>query len=205
MVPRSRAFIVIFAIATAAMTAISCNCPLTFVVDSVAPSPIQISASGSNFTVNVTGEVVDVDGFLVFADFYAELINNRTDLRLQSAPFGEGVFHVPIVIPRDAIDNDTFTVRVLSRDGQTVYGTSYLKINNTAPDQEFPVMVVVENPPPNYNGLLVIVLLIIFALILAAYIFFVRWLIGRMVIKRANEIMIDKQMRRGGGEGGGEA
>jgi hypothetical protein len=204
MIPRSRVFVVLLAVTAAVATALSCNCTLLTLAGPLSSSPIQIEAGGSNYTVNVTGEVIDTDGFLVIADFSVELINNRTDLRLQSEPFGYGVFRVPVVIPLDALENDTLTVRVLSLDGQTVYGTSYLKLNDTAPDRAFFVQVLVENPPPNYNGLLIIILVIIFALILAGYIISLKWFIGRTVMKRANETMIDKQMRRGGGEGGGE-
>ena len=203
MIPRSRVFVVLLAVTAAVMTAASCNCTLLPLAGPVSFSPIQIEAAGSNYTVNVTGEVIDTDGFLVIADFSVELINNRTDLRLQSEQFGYGVFRVPVVIPKDALENDTLTVRVLSLDGQTVYGTSYLKLNDTAPDRAFFVQVLVENPPPNYNGLLIVILVIIFALILAGYIIFMKWLIGRMVMKRADEILIKRQ-RRGGGEGGGE-
>jgi hypothetical protein len=104
------------------------------------------------------------------------------------------------LIPRDAIDNDTFHIRILSLDRLTVYGETNITLNDTAHNRNFPVEILVLNPPPNYNGILMIVLLLVFALILATYVFFVRWLVGRMIIKRAGDIMIERQMGKKGGD-----
>lgn len=185
----------------AAVTLLTSACINTPLIPSAEIStPISTAANGSTYTVNISGDVIGTDYYLITADFKAEIINNRTSLHLFSEPFGHGHFTIPVQIPRDADENDTFNVRVLSLDGTTVYGETNVTLNNTAPGKNYPVEILVVNPPPNYNGILILVLLVAFALIIAMYIIFVRWLIGRMVIKRASEIMIDRQMGKKGGE-----
>jgi hypothetical protein len=198
MVQRSKMFIILVVTAATLLTSAFCNCPFISSANPSAALPISMAASSSNYTVNISGEVIGTDFYLITAEFKAELVNNRTGLHLLSEPFGHGRFTVPVLIPRDARDNDTFRVRVLGLDGLTVYGETNVTLNDTA--LNFPVEILVLNPPPNYSGILIIVLLIVFALILAMYIFFVRWLIGRMILKRAGEIMIDRQTGRKGGE-----
>ncbi|HUW42746.1 MAG TPA: hypothetical protein VMW02_00760 [Thermoplasmata archaeon] len=200
MIPRSRMFIVLVVTAAMLLTSAFCNCPFTSPADPSAVPPISTAANVSTYTVNVSGEVIGTDFYLITADFKAELVNNRTSLRLLSEPFGHGRFTVPVLIHRDAEDNDTFRVRVLSLDGSTVYGETNVTLNDTADNRDFLVEILVVNPPPNYNGILIFVLLLVFALILAMYIFFLRWLIGRMILKRAGEIMINRQTGKKGGE-----
>ena len=198
MIQRSRMFVILVVTAATLLTSIFCNCPFISSANPSAVLPTSMAASSSNYTVNISGEVIGTDFYLITADFKAELVNNRTGLHLLSEPFGHGRFTVPVLIPRDAWNNDTFRIRVLSLDGSTVYGETNVTLNDTA--RNFPVEILVLNPPPNYNGIIIIVLLVVFALILAMYIFFVRWLIGRMILKRAGEIMIDRQTGRKGGE-----
>jgi len=193
-------FVILVVTAATLLTSAFCNCPFISPADPSAAPPISTAANGSTYTVNISGEVIGTDFYLITADFKAEIVNNRTDLHLLSEPFGHGRFTVPVVIPRDAVDNDTFHVRVLSLDGSTVYGETNVTLNDTAHNRNFPVEILVVNPPPNYNGILIIVLLVVFALIMAMYIFFVRWLVGRMILKRAGEIMIERQMGKKGGE-----
>jgi hypothetical protein len=200
MVQRSKMFIVLVVTAATLLTSMFCSCPSIFPADSSASPPISTAANGSTYTVNISGDVIGTDYYLITADFRAELVNNRTSLLLLSEPFGHGIFTVPILIPRDAVDNDTFHIRILSLDGLTVYGETNVTLNDTAHNRNFPVEILVLNPPPNYNAILLLVLLIAFALIMAMYIFFVRWLVGRMIVKRAGEIMIRRQIGKKGGE-----
>lgn len=193
-------FVILIVAATTLLTSAFCNCPSIYSVNPSVASPISTAAIPSTYTINISGEVIGTDYYLITADFRAELVNNRTSLLLLSEPFGHGRFTVPILIPRDAVQNDTFHIRILSLDGLTVYGEANVTLNDTAPDLNFPVEILVLNPPPNYNGIYLIVLLAVFALILATYIFFVRWLVGRMIIKRAGEIMIDRQTGKKGGD-----
>jgi len=193
-------FVILVVTAATLLTSAFCNCPFVSHADSSVYPPISTAASVSNYTVNISGEVIGADYYLITADFMVEIINNRTNYSLFSEPFGHGRFTVPVVIHRDAEDNDTFHVRVLSLDGLTVYGETNVTLNDTAHNSNFSVEILVVNPPPNYNGILIIVLLLIFALILAMYVFFVRWLIGRMILKRARQIMIDRQVGQKGGE-----
>ena len=193
-------FIILVVTAATLLTSAFCNCPLISPGNPSVALPISTAADGSTYTVNISGDVIGTDFYLITADFKAELVNNRTGLLLLSEPFGHGVFTVPVLIPRDAVDNDTFHIRVLSLDGLTVYGETNVTLNDTAYNRNFSVEILVLNPPPNYNGILIIVLLVVFALILAMYVFFVRWLVGRMIIKRAGEIMIERQMGKKGGD-----
>jgi hypothetical protein len=193
-------FVILVVTAAMLLTSAFCNCPFIYSANPSATPPISTAASSSNYAVNISGEVIGTDYYLITADFRAELVNNRTSLLLLSEPFGHGRFTVPILIPRDAVENDTFHIRILSLDGLTVYGETNVTLNNTSPDKNFPVEILVLNPPPNYNGIYLIVLLVVFALILATYIFFVRWLVGRMIIKRAGEIMIERQTGKKGGD-----
>jgi hypothetical protein len=193
-------FIIIVVTLATLLTSAFCNCPFISPADHSAVPPISMAANGLPFTVNISGEVIGTDFSLITADFKAELVNNRTGLHLLSEPFGHGRFTVPVVIPRDAVDNDTFLARVLSLDGSTVYGETNVTLNDTAHNLNFLVEILVLNPPPNYNGILLIVLVLAFALILAVYVFFVRWLVGKMILKRAGEIMIERQTGKKGGE-----
>jgi len=200
MIQRSRMFVILVVTAATLLTSAFCNCPFIYSANPSAASPISTAATPSSYTVNISGDVIGTDYYLITADFRAELVNNHTSLLLLSEPFGHGVFTVPVLIPRDAVENDTFHIRILSLDGSTVYGEANVTLNNTSPDKNFPVEILVLNPPPNYNGIYLIVLLAVFALILATYIFFVRWLVGRMIIKRAGDIMIERQIGKKGGD-----
>ncbi len=184
-----------------AISSLFCGSSSVSIIERPQHLPALAEASGTNYTVNITGEVIGTDFFLVTADFIANVTNNRTGHTFQSDQFGHGRFTVTLRIPLDAVDNDSLTVTVLSPDEKTVYGTSYLKLNDTSPGKEYPVSVLVVSPPPNYSGILLVVLVIIFALILAAYIFFVRWYISRIIMRRAAEIMIEKEKKGGGGGG----
>ena len=200
MIQRSRMFVILVVTAATLLTSAFCNCPFIYSANPSATSPISTAASSSNYTVNISGEVIGTDYYLITADFRAELVNKNTSLLLLSEPFGHGRFTVPISIPRDAVENNTFHIRILNLDGSTVYGETNVTLNNTSPDKNFPIEILVLNPPPNYNGIYLIVLVVVFALILATYIFFVRWLVGRMIIKRAGEIMIERQTGKKGGD-----
>jgi len=200
MVQRSNMFIILVVTATILLTSAFCNCSVISPADPAATPPASTAANGSTYTVNISGDVIGTDYYLITADLRAELVNNRTSLLLLSEPFGHGVFTVPILIPRDAVDNDTFHIRIVSLDRLTVYGETNVTLNDTAHNRNFPVEILVLNPPPNYNGIYLIVLLVAFALIMAMYIFFVRWLVGRMIVKKAGEIMIRRQMGKRGGD-----
>ncbi len=200
MVQRRVMFLILFVTAATLLTSACLNCPVASSENPFSEPPISTAATGSTYTVNISGDVIGTDFYLITADFKAELTNNRTGLHLYSEPFGHGLFTIPVTIPRDAVDNDTLNIRVLSLDGLTNYGESNITLNDTAHNRNFTVEILVLNPPPNYNGILIVALLIVFALILATYIFFVRWLIGRMVLKRAGEIMIERQTGKKGGE-----
>lgn len=189
----------VVAVATLLSTAF-CNCSLNPISGSSSAPPISTAADGSTYTVNISGEVIGTDYYLITADFKAELVNNRTSLHLYSEPFSHGRFTVTVLIPRDAVDNDTFHVRILSLDGLATYGESNVTLNDTAHNRNFLVEVLVESPPPNYNGVLIIALVLIFALIMAVYVFFVRWLVGKMILKRAGEIFIEKHTGKKGGD-----
>jgi hypothetical protein len=193
-------FVILVVTTATLLTGMFCNCPFISSANPSAAQPISTTAIPSPYAVNISGEVIGTDYYLITADLRAEVVNNRTSLLLLSEPFGHGVFTVQVLIPRDAIDNDTFHIRILSLDRLTVYGETNITLNDTAHNRNFPVEILVLNPPPNYNGILMIVLLLVFALILATYVFFVRWLVGRMIIKRAGDIMIERQMGKKGGD-----
>lgn len=204
MISRSRLFVVLFASAVTLLAGALCNCTGIYASSENPASPVLTSADGSTLTVYISGDVVDTDGFLVTADFLAEAINNRTDQHILSDLFGHGRFQIPIIIPIDAVDNDTFMVRVVSLDQTVVYGTTNVTLANTNHTVDYAVEILVLNPPPNYNGVLLIVLVLAFAGILAAYIVFTKWMITRMVLKKVRQTSIREQRRRREGEGGGD-
>jgi hypothetical protein len=192
-------FIIVVA-AAALLTSAFCNCPLVSHANPSDALPISTAANSSPYFVNISGDVIGTNHYLIFADFRAELVNNRTSLLLLSEPFGNGTFTVPIKIPRDAVDNDTFHIRILGLDRSTVYGEANVTLNDTSHNQNFPVEILVMNPPPSYSGIILLVLLIVFALIMAFFILFLSRFVDRMAVKRASEVMIERQTGKKGGD-----
>lgn len=193
-----RGFAPIFFIVAIIISASSIN-PAAQPVAGSGVSPAHASASVP--AINISGQCVDSEGFLVVAEFVALAVNVTNHLNL-SQHFGGGAFLIQI--PRDvAQDNETIAIRVLSTDLKTLYGNATLKLNNLSNTSEYFVSVVILNPPPNYSALWVLAFMLMFAGIFAGYIFFMRWFIGRMVLKRAGEIMLRDDQRRHR-EGGGE-
>jgi hypothetical protein len=193
-------FIILVVTAATLLTSALCNCPFVSPANPSAALPISTAANGSPYFVNISGDVIGTNHYLIFADFRAELVNNRTSLLLLSEPFSQGTFTVPILISRDAVDNDTFHIRILSIDRLTIYGEANVTLNDTAHNRNFPIEILVVNPPPNYSGIIALVLLIVFALIIAFFILFMSRFVDRMAIKRASEIMIRRQIGKKGGD-----
>ena len=154
--------------------------------------PSSVSAS-TNRTVNITGEVIGTDGWRIVNEFLAVAINNETGEESPPEYVVMGLFTIAIQVPTFAIDNATIDIRILSPDLATLYANATLKLNNTNHTSSYFLKLTVANPPPNYNGLLLIVLVLVFALILAGYILFTKWLVAQAVLRRANEIMIEKE------------
>lgn len=145
-------------------------------------------------TINITGEVIDTEGYLIVSDFVAAAVNNATGKHVLSNTFNSGQFVMQLNVPDFAEDNQTIDIQVLSLDGSVVYGNASLRLVNLNHTSAYPVTVSVANPPPNYNWLLIILLILGFSLVLSGYILFTKWLIRQTVLKRANEIMIQRNL-----------
>jgi len=71
-----------------------------------------------------------------------------------------------------------------------------MNVNSTA---VYEIEIFIANPPPDYSWLWIVVFIVIFGGILAGYAMFTRWMITKMVVRRANEIRLDEWKRHGGG------
>jgi len=157
-------------------------------------APASIEAAGHD--INITGEVLGTDGYLIVSDFVAAAVNS-TGGRTLSNQFSAGQFTIELNVPGFAKDNQTIDIQVLSPDGKTLYGNTSLKLANSNNTPVYAVEIMVANPPPNYNGLMLLIMLLVFSLILAGYILFTKWLVGQAVISRADEILLKRGMGQG--------
>jgi hypothetical protein len=160
-------------------------------ISSTDQSPALIESVYSH-SVNVTGQVIDSEGYRILSDFVAVAVNNATGDRVLSNAFNTGEFRVTIYVPGFADDNQTIYVQVMSKDQKTIYGGRALVLSDLNHTSAYALTVTVPNPPPNYNALILIFLFLLFALILAGYILFTKWLVRRAVLMRADDIMIKR-------------
>ena len=144
--------------------------------------------------VNVTGIVMDAEGYRILSDFIAVAVNNATGKRVLSDPFNNGNFLITLYVPGFADDNQTIDIQAMSLDQKTVYGSTLLVLADLNNTSSYSLVVTVSNPPPNYNWPILIVAFLIFSMILAGYILFTKWLVGQAVLMRANEIMIKNRV-----------
>jgi hypothetical protein len=185
----------VIAVFVCATSFLMCSCPAIQIGGLAPAAPALIEAAGHD--INITGEAVGTDGYLILSDFVAAAVNS-TGKRTLSDQFGAGQFTIQLNVPGFAQDNETITIQVLSPDGNTLYGNTSLKLVNSNHTSVYAVEILVANPPPNYNGLLLVIFLVVFSLILAGYILFTKWLIGQAVLKRADEIMLRRGVDQGG-------
>jgi len=144
----------------------------------------------TSHTVNVTGVVVDAEGYRILSDFIAVAVNNATGKRVLSDPFNNGNFLMTLYVPGFADDNQTIFIQVMSIDQKTMYGSALLVLADLNSTSSYSLVVEVATPPPNYNWLILIIAVLIFSMILAGYIIFTKWLVGQAVLMRVNEVMI---------------
>ena len=155
--------------------------------------PASAEAVASHI-VNVTGIVMDAEGYRILSDFIAVAVNNATGKRVLSDPFNNGNFLITLYVPGFADDNQTIDIQAMSLDQKTVYGSTLLVLADLNNTSSYSLVVTVSNPPPNYNWPILIVAFLIFSMILAGYILFTKWLVGQAVLMRANEIMIKNRV-----------
>ena len=148
----------------------------------------------TSHTVNVTGLVVDAEGYRILSDFIAVAVNNATGKRVLSDPFNNGNFLITLYVPGFADDNQTIFIQIMSVDQKTVYGSALLFLADLNSTSSYSLVVAVANPPPNYNWLILIAAVLIFSMIIAGYILFTKWLIGQAVLRRTDEILIKNRM-----------
>lgn len=189
---------VIFASVVTMVAGMFCNCPYAPVVG--AAGPIAGIDSASNNTVYINGIAIDAKtGYLVIASFRVIVKNIDTDQFKDGGLFDDGHFNVSISIPAFAEENQTLRVEVTSPDGKIQYGNTTLVLTNVNPTSIYEVTVSINSPPPSYSWVLVIVFVIAFGLILAGYAIFTRWMVGKMVLRRADQIRLEEWKRKGGG------
>jgi hypothetical protein len=180
-------------VSLASMLMCSCISPQVGAASPQGYAPASVEAVATH-AINITGEVVDVDGFLIVSEFIAVAENSGNGKRVISEAFYEGRFQLTLYVPGFADDNQTIDIQVLSPDQQTVYGNKSLLLANLNETYGYPIVIKVANPPPNYSWLILIICVVIFSLILAGYILFTKWLVGQAVLRRADEIMIKRRM-----------
>lgn len=187
---RLNAVLSAFLISTAlALTAV---CPAGSADNDQLASHLSISSATTNRTINISGEIVDTEGWRIVDDFIVIAVNNVTSEKTTPKYSDRGAFTIQIQVPAFAEDNQSVEIRILSTDQLTLYANTTLRLNNTNHTSSFYVKMIVANPPPNYNWLIIVLLLIVFSCILASYILFTKWLVAQAVLRRANEIMIKR-------------
>jgi len=192
----NRKFAIIVAISAVILVSASCNCPAII----LGQSPIGISAdAGENRIVNITGSVVDTRRYLVVAPLIV-IVTNPDNASYITSEFDRGIFTVPIAVPSFAEENQLLYINVTSEDGAIQYGGTVLLLTNVNTTDEYPVEIIIENPPPNYSWVWVIIFIVVFSVILASYALFTRWMVGKIVLRRASEIRLREWKKRGGGQ-----
>ena len=171
---------------------------LTLAVPAVAcigsHSSLQPSSTSAvaNRTIQITGTIVNSGGWRVVSEFVIIAINEETNERTEKEHAEMGTFTITIQVPAFAGDNDSIEIRVLSPDEATIYGNTTLKLSDLNHTVSYSTVVTLETTPPNYNWLVLILMFVIFVCILAGYILFTKWLVIQAVLRRSNEIMIER-------------
>ena len=193
-------FAFVISICALLLSSALCNCPIILAEDTSEEYSFNVSAGNDQVkTVNISGEVVDRRDYLVVAPFRANIANPANDQYL-NAKFSEGRFNISIQIPTFAQENQTLIINITSEDGAIEYGSSQLVLTNVNSTSTYEIEILIANPPPNYSWIWIIIFVFTFGLILAGYAVFTRWMIGRMVLKKADRIQLDEWKRKGGGQ-----
>lgn len=153
-----------------------------------------------NDTKYISGIVIDSRGYLVIAPFRVILRNLDMDKFKDGGTFQEGRFNVSFDIPSFATENDTLRIEITSTDGKIKYGNTTLLLTYLNSTTTYEVEVLIVNPPPSYSWVWVIIFVLAFGLILAGYAIFTRWLIGKIILRRADQIRLEEWKRKGGGQ-----
>jgi len=201
MINKGYLTVVIFASVMTISAGMFCNCPFASVVGTAGPIAGIDSVSGLNKTVYINGIAIDAKtGYLVIASLRVIVKNDDTDQFKDGGLFDDGHFNVSISIPTFAEENQTLRIEVTSPDGKILYGNTTLLLTNLDSTTVYEATVSIKSPPPNYSWVWVIVFVIAFGLILAGYAIFTRWMIGKLVLRRADQIRLEEWKRRGGGQ-----
>lgn len=193
--------IVIFAAVVAILAGAFCNCPYPSVVSIPDQVADTVSSSGVNdSTKYILGITIDTKGYLVIPPFRVIVKNLDTDQFKDGGTFEGGQFNVSITVPTFARENHTLRIEITSTDGKMQYGNTTLLLTNVNATTIYEVEVLIPNPPPSYSWVWVIVFVLAFGLILAGYAIFTRWLVGKMVLRRADQIRLEEWKRKGGGQ-----
>lgn len=192
--------LMIFASIITITAGILCDCPspsIAYTNDGLADIA---SAGGLNKTVYISGIAIDTRGYLVIAPFRVIVRNVATDQFKDGGTFQEGRFNVSIDVPAFAQENQTLRIDITSPDGKIQYGNTTLLLTNLNAISMYEVSVTIASPPPSYSWVWVIIFVIAFGLILAGYAMFTRWLVGKLVLRRADQIRLEEWKRKGGGQ-----
>lgn len=177
-----------------------CNgCTDSILVDS-SDSDASIASDDNGVTsITIDGYSVNDDKIRVVYPLLATLENNVTGLK-KITPFNHGNFVFIVQVPLWTSLDDELFINITSRDGETSYGSKSFNLNQTGNyvnETIFTIDVLVQNTPKNYSGLYV--LLLVFGLIgvFSLYAVYARWMLGRIIVTRAEKIRIDETHRGG--------
>ncbi|HDP97499.1 MAG TPA: hypothetical protein ENN25_07420 [Euryarchaeota archaeon] len=158
-------------------------------------------ASEDNGVTNITidGYSVNEENIRVAYPLLATLQNNVTGVK-QFTPFNHGNFVFVVQVPTWASLDDELFLNITSRDMETSYGTKSFSLNqsgNYVNETIFTIDVLVQNTPRNYSSLYVLLLMLGLIGVFALYALYARWMLGRIIVSRAEKIRIDGSRRSG--------
>lgn len=153
-----------------------------------------------NDTKYISGIVINSKGYLVISPFRVIIKNLNMDKFKDGGTFEEGRFNVSFDVQFFATENDTLRIEITSTDGKIQYGNTTLLLANLNSTTTYEVEVLIVNPPPSYSWVWVVIFVLAFGLILAGYAIFTRWLIGKIILRRADQIRLEEWKRKGGGQ-----
>lgn len=195
--PRNRIFVLSISLVMLISLG-SCGCVSLITSDS-SFNATAANDGNESLAIVIEGFAVDDELFRVTASFTAVLKNNETGQSL-SKDFKNGSFWFTVDVPDWAGLDDELYLDIRGDDGERSYGHLTFTLNETnyyVSETFRHVEVYIADPPANYNKLLVFVLIMALAGFLALWALFARWMLMKIVAKRAEDILIEDMKHEG--------
>jgi len=156
-------------------------------------------ANNSSANITIEGLMVDVNDFIVISTFLAILNNNETEHSLVDRT-ELGSFSFEIEVPGWADLDDELYLNITGLDSEKSYASLVFDLNDSryrVNETFYSIEILIDDPPKNNNKIYILILILALGGIFAGYALFVRWMLLKMVVSRAEKIRIDESEHGG--------